>query len=64
MRDPGDRRIGDVGMFEQDRLDLSRHDIVPAANDDFLLAPDDPQKAVGVEIAEVATVQPATGPGL
>ncbi len=48
------RRFGDRGAGVAFRLDLGRRDILAAADDDVLLAVDDEQIAVLVEIADVA----------
>ena len=54
----GDRRVG-----VQHVLDLARVHVVPAADDELLLAADDEQEPVLVEIAEVTGVEPAAGEG-
>ncbi len=51
------------GMAEQDLLHLQRRDLLAAAVDDVLDAPDDEEIAVGIEIAEVACAQPAVAIG-
>ena len=48
------RGLGHRGMGVDRRLDLLRADILAAADDDVLLAVDDEQIAVLVEIADVA----------
>ena len=55
------RRFGDVGAGVAGRLDLGRRDILAAADDDVLLAVDDEQIAVLVEIADVAGADIAVG---
>jgi hypothetical protein len=53
-----DGRCGDVGMTEQQVLDLGRIG-VEAAHDEHVLRPaDDAQQAIGVEDAEVTGAQP------
>src|SRR4029453_8803626 len=42
------RRVEDVGMREQQLLDLARVDVLAAADDHVLDSPDDPAVAVGV----------------
>ena len=44
-------------------LDLARIDVVAAADDEILLAVDDEQEAVLVDVAEVAGAHPAAGEG-
>ena len=45
----------------EDVLDLARVDVVAAADDQVLLAVDDEEEAVLVDVAEVAGVEPAVG---
>ena len=48
-------------VTEKDLLDLARIDVVAAADHQVLLAVDDEQIAVLVDISQVAGVEPATG---
>src|SRR5580704_6822725 len=56
-----DGRLADAGVGEQDLLDLSRIQVVTAADDQVLGAVDDEVEAVLVPVADVARVQPAAG---
>ena len=59
VRHAEDARLGHGRMCQQHRLDLGRIDVL-AAGDDQVVAPvDDVQVALGVEVAQVAGVQPA-----
>src|SRR5947209_20401683 len=49
----------DCGMLEQGVLDIAGVDVEATTDDQVLLAVDDEQVAVLVEIAEIAGVQPA-----
>ena len=53
------RGFGDVGMGHQDVVDLDRGNVDSAADDDFLGAACDVEKAVGIQIAQVAGLQHA-----
>src|SRR6185436_7050226 len=53
-----DAAVGDVGMFEQRRLELSWRDAEGPALDHLLLAVDDVGVALGVDRPDVARVQP------
>ncbi len=55
------RAFGNVGMGVDRLLDLDAGDVLAAADDDVLLAVDDEQIAVLVEIAEVAGEEIAVG---
>ncbi len=64
VRYSDDRGLLDVGVLEQHRLDIGRVDVVAAADDQVLLAADEVQEPVLVEVAEVTAAQPAVrGPG-
>jgi hypothetical protein len=57
-----DDRLRDPAAEPQRVLDVRRRDVLAAGGDDeVLLAARDRQVAVGVELAEVAGVQPAAG---
>src|SRR5215469_14401755 len=56
---PDDRSLGNVGVAQQDLLDLARIDVAAAADDHVLGAVTQGQKPVFVEAAEIAGVQPA-----
>src|SRR3954447_18160397 len=51
--------LGHRGMLVEDLLDLARVDVVAAADDQLLLAVDDEEVAVLVDLGHVATVEPA-----
>ena len=51
----------DAGLGEQDLLDLPRVDLLAAPVDHVVGPPDEEQVAVGVQVPEVAGVQPAVG---
>ena len=51
-------------MLVEDLLDLARVDVVAAADDQLLLAVDDEEVAVLVDLAHVAAVEPAVDDGL
>src|SRR4051812_47432316 len=53
------RRLGDRRVLVQDLLDLARIDVVAAADDHVLLAVDDEEVAILVELRHVAGVEPA-----
>ena len=53
-RHAGDRRLGDVGVLAQHRLEVARIEVEAAADDHVLAAVDQRQKAVVVEAADVA----------
>ena len=63
MGDTDDAGLDDVGVVEQDGLDVDGVDVVAAPDDDVLLATDDVEVAVGVEPGQVAGVEPAVLPG-
>src|SRR5690554_828624 len=54
-----DRGFLDVGRLDQHVLDLGRIDVLAARDDHVLLAAVDPEEAVGVEVPDVAGVEPA-----
>ena len=55
-----DDRLADLRLQQQDALDPLRRDVVAArVDDDVLLAVGDLEVAVGVDLADVAGVQPA-----
>ncbi len=55
-----DHRLGDLRPLGQQALDPRRRDVVAAGvDDDVLLAIGDAQVAVGIDLADVAGVQPA-----
>ncbi len=57
---PGDDgRIGDRGVAEEHRFDLSRRDVLAAAHDPIRPAIEHGQVAVGVDATEVAGPKPA-----
>src|SRR5437868_3851466 len=56
-----DRHFGDVRTCVAFRLDFGRGDILTAADDDLLLAVDDEQIAVFVEITDVARAHVSVG---
>ena len=56
---PDGRRQRDGRMSPQRVLDDLRVDIVPAANDQLLLAPREPEVALRIPPAEVAGIEPA-----
>ncbi len=51
---------GHVGMGQQHVLDVAREDVEATAQDEVLLAIDDEEVPVGVEVSDVTGVQPAT----
>ena len=55
------RGVGDVRMAEQDRLQFGRGDLESLVLDEFLEPVDHVQVAVGVDVPEVAGVQPPVG---
>ena len=59
-----DAAVGDVGMFEQRRLELGRRDAERTALDHLLLAIDEVGVAVLIDVADVAAVEPAVAQGL
>src|SRR3954447_17209715 len=59
VRDADHRRLGHRGMLVEDLLDLARIDVVAAADDHVLLAIDDEEVAVLVDLGHVAGVEPA-----
>jgi hypothetical protein len=61
IRGRADGRFGDVGMQDQKVLDLTGGDVLPAPDDDVLLAVGDDQVPVGVEAADIAGPEPAAG---
>ena len=50
----GDRRLGDVGVLAQHRLEVARVEVEAAADDHVLAAIDEREEAVVVEAADVA----------
>ena len=46
-------------MAEQNRLDLGRRNLHPLVLDQFLQTIDDEEAAVGVDVPEIALVQPS-----
>src|ERR687898_2217256 len=59
-----DRGLTHRRVFEDHALDVGRVHVVPAADDEVLLASDEVEEPVVVEVAEVAAAQPAvTRPG-
>ena len=54
VRHAGHGRLGHRRVFEEGGLHLAGHHVVAAPDDDLLLPADDPEMAVGVEVAEVA----------
>src|SRR5262245_5437361 len=61
--DGHDGRLGNVGVGQQDRLDLGGGDVLAGAADDVLLAVDEVQHAVWAARDDVAGVEPAAAPG-
>src|SRR5712691_6985484 len=61
--DTDDGRLGHGGMCVDDLLDLTRVDVEAASDDHLLLAIDDEEEAVLVDIAQVAGVEPAAFEG-
>src|SRR4051794_27425863 len=59
VRHPDHRRLGDRGMLVEDLLDLARIDVVAGADDHVLLAVDDEEVPVLVDLRQVAAVEPA-----
>src|SRR5580658_5947335 len=64
MRHAHDDGVNDVGVRQQNLLDIAGHDVVAATNDDVLGSARDPQETVRIEVPEVAGAQPAVAPGL
>src|SRR6218665_128037 len=63
----GDADHGGLGhalQRKQDFLDLARVDVVAAGNDQFLLAIDDVEEAIGIQGPDVAGMQPPVAKGL
>ena len=58
---PDRRRVPDGRVAVQHLVDLAGHDVLAAADDDVLLAIGDVHVAVGVDVADVARVEPAVG---
>src|SRR5262249_60410173 len=57
-----DDRLADVRLELQEVLDLLGRDVLPARRlDEVLLPVGDAQKSVGVELADVAGVEPSLG---
>ena len=56
------RRLDDVGMLVDERLDLERRDVLAAAADGVLDAVDEVVVAVGVDREPVTGVEPAVAP--
>src|SRR3954454_9448286 len=59
VRHADDRGLRDRGVLVEDLLDLARVDVVAAADDHVLLAVDDEEVAVLVDLGHVARVEPA-----
>ena len=57
-----DRGLGDLGMAEEDRLDLSRAHVVAGGHDQVVVAPDEPEVAVLVAAEDVAGREPFAAP--
>ena len=62
MRHARHRRLGHGRVLEERGLHLAGHHVVAAPDDDLLLPAHDPEMAVGVEVAEVAALQPSVDP--
>src|SRR5918994_6958886 len=58
VRYADDRGLAHRRVFEDHALDVSRVHVVPAADDEVLLASDEVEEPVVVEVAEVSTAQP------
>lgn len=56
-----DRGLGDCGVIEECGFHLSGVDVLPAGDEHVLQSVDDEEEPVGVEVADVAGVEPATG---
>src|ERR1700733_14217126 len=63
MGDADHDGVHDGGMGEEHFLHIAGDDVVATADDDVLGPASDPQKPVGVEIAEVTGQQPTLPPG-
>src|SRR4029453_7170410 len=64
VRDADDRGLSHLWVLEDHALDIRRVHVVSAPNDEVLLAPDEVQEPVVVEVAEVSAAQPTvTRPG-
>jgi hypothetical protein len=61
VRHSENARLGDIGAGVDLRLDFGAGDILPAADDDVLLAVDDEEITVLVDIADVAGADVAVG---
>ena len=61
MGDADDCRVDHVGMVEQHVFDLDAVHVLARANDHVLRAVDQIEKAVGIEVSDVAGVEPAVG---
>src|SRR3954447_10046380 len=59
MRHPDHGRLAHRGVLVEDLLDLARIDVVATADDHVLLAVDDEEVAVLVDLCHVAGVEPA-----
>src|SRR5205823_12637798 len=64
VRASNDRGLDQIGVAQQHLLDLARIDVAAAGNDHVLRAVAQGQKAVLVDAAEIAGVQPAAAQGL
>ena len=58
---PDDRGVRDIGMGEQQGLELGRRDLESLVLDQLLEPVDDVDVAVRVDLGDVARVQPAVG---
>ncbi len=59
IRAPDHGRVDDVGMRQQDRLDLRRGDVLAARDDEVVASVEDGQPAAVVQCPEVTGVEPA-----
>ena len=61
MGDAHHRDLLHRGMLDHHRLDVGGVDVVPTADDHVLLAADDVEEAVLVDVAEISAAQPSVG---
>src|SRR4051812_15167392 len=54
-------RLEHTGMFDRQILDVGRMDVVPAADDQVLFAPDDSQVSSLIERPQISAHEPAFG---
>ena len=64
VRDARHGGLDHGGMLEEGGLHLAGHHVVAAPDDDLLLAADDPEVAVAVDVAEVPALQPSVDPAV